>query len=59
MIDGLKWVKERGRKLGIVGTPNFFVQGRLVKSTLGAQELRELVEAGEGARRRGRLLRAR
>jgi protein-disulfide isomerase len=45
MIDGLKWVKERGRKLGIVGTPNFFVQGRLVKSTLGAQELRELVEA--------------
>ena len=34
MIDGLKWVKERGRKLGIVGTPNFFVQGRLVKSTL-------------------------
>jgi protein-disulfide isomerase len=45
MIDGLKWVKERGRKLGIVGTPNFFVQGRLVKSTLGAQELRGLVEA--------------
>jgi protein-disulfide isomerase len=45
MVDGLKWVKERGRKLGVVGTPNFFVQGRLIKSTLGLQDLRELVEA--------------
>ena len=34
MIDGLNWVKERGRKLGVIGTPNFFVQGKLVKSTL-------------------------
>ncbi len=31
MIDGLKWVKERGRKLGVIGTPNFFIQGKLVK----------------------------
>ena len=45
MIDGLKWVKERGRKLGVIGTPNFFVQGRLVKKTLGPEDLRELVEA--------------
>lgn len=44
MIDGLKWVKERGRKLGIIGTPNFFVQGKLVKSTLGMKELRDLIE---------------
>ncbi len=21
----LKWVKDRGRKLGIIGTPNFFI----------------------------------
>jgi len=45
MIEGLRWVKERGRKLGVIGTPNFFVNGRLVKSTLGWKELRELVEA--------------
>lgn len=43
-IDGLKWVKERGRKLGIIGTPNFFVQNKLIKSTLGMKEIRELVE---------------
>ena len=44
MIEGLKWVKDRGRKLGIIGTPNFFIQGKLVKSTLGWKELRERVE---------------
>ncbi len=45
MIAGLKWVKDRGRKLGIIGTPNFFVQGKLIKSTLGWTEVRQLIEA--------------
>ena len=44
MIDGLKWVKERGRKLGVIGTPNFFVNGRLVKSVIGLKELKELID---------------
>lgn len=44
MIDGLKWVKERGRTLGVIGTPNFFVAGRLVKKTLTMSDLREMVE---------------
>ncbi|MFZ4805779.1 MAG: DsbA family protein [Hyphomicrobiaceae bacterium] len=44
MIDGLKWVKDRGRTLGVIGTPNFFVNGRLIKSQLGMKEIRELVE---------------
>jgi protein-disulfide isomerase len=44
MIDGLKWVKERGRTLGVIGTPNFFVDGRLIKSQLGMKEIRDLVE---------------
>jgi protein-disulfide isomerase len=44
MIDGLKWVKERGRTLGIIGTPNFFVQGKLVKKTLAMSDIRELVD---------------
>jgi protein-disulfide isomerase len=44
MIDGLKWVKERGRQLGIVGTPNFFIENRLVKRTLGMKEIREMVD---------------
>jgi protein-disulfide isomerase len=44
MIDGLKWVKERGRTLGIIGTPNFFVQGKLVKKTLAMGDIREMVD---------------
>lgn len=52
MIEGLKQVKERGRLLGVIGTPNFFVNGRLVKSVLGMKELRELIDpvlAGQAA----------
>ena len=41
----LNWVKERGRKLGIIGTPNFFLDNKLIKSTLGWPELRGLIEA--------------
>jgi protein-disulfide isomerase len=44
MIDGLKWVKDRGRTLGIIGTPNFFVGGKLVKKTLAMSDIREMVE---------------
>lgn len=44
MIDGLKWVKDRGRQLGIIGTPNFFVAGKLVKETLTMSAIRERVD---------------
>lgn len=44
MIEGLKWVKERGRQLGIIGTPNFFVAGKLVKSTLTMSAIRERID---------------
>ncbi|MBX9864504.1 MAG: DsbA family protein [Hyphomicrobium sp.] len=44
MIEGLKWVKDRGRTLGIIGTPNFFVAGKLVKKTLTMADIRELVD---------------
>jgi protein-disulfide isomerase len=44
MIDGLNWVKERGRKLGVIGTPNFFVEGKLVKNVLTIDEIRTMVE---------------
>jgi protein-disulfide isomerase len=51
MIAALNWVKERGRTLGVIGTPNFFVNGRLVKSVVGMKEIREMVDpilAGKG-----------
>ena len=44
MIAALNSMKERGRTLGIIGTPNFFVQGKLVKSTLDMNKIRELVD---------------
>lgn len=44
MIDGLKWVKDRGRQLGIIGTPNFFIETRLVKKVIGINEIREIVD---------------
>ena len=44
MIAGLNWVKERGRKLGVIGTPNFFVNGRLIKSVVGMPELRAMID---------------
>lgn len=43
MIDGLQWVKDRGRTLGIIGTPNFFVAGTLVKKVLTIEEIRAMV----------------
>lgn len=52
LLDGLKWVKDRGRTLGIIGTPNFFIDGKLVKKVLSAPELFALVDAalvGPGA----------
>lgn len=45
MIENLKWVKERGRKLGIIGTPNYFVGDKLVKAELTMADIRAAVEA--------------
>jgi protein-disulfide isomerase len=45
MIASLNAIKERGRTLGIIGTPNFFVQGKLIKSTLDTAKLRALIDS--------------
>jgi protein-disulfide isomerase len=47
MVTKLNWVKERGRKLGVIGTPNFFINGKLVKSVIGMNEIRAYVAAAE------------
>jgi protein-disulfide isomerase len=47
MIANLKWVKERGRKLGIIGTPNFFIGTKLIKKELTIGEIADYVEQAE------------
>lgn len=44
LINNLKWVKERGRKLGVIGTPNFFVDGKLYKKVLTIGDIRAMVD---------------
>ena len=56
---GSTGIKERGRTLGVIGTPNFFIHGKLVKSVIGIDEIREMVDpilAGRVADRRHRRL---
>jgi protein-disulfide isomerase len=45
LVGALNRIKERGRNLGIVGTPNFYVGTKLVKGTLEMAQIRELVAA--------------
>ncbi len=44
LIDGLNWVKKRGRKLGVSGTPTFFINGQKVRKPLTYEELKALIE---------------
>lgn len=44
IIEALKAIKERGRTLGIIGTPNFFVMEKRVKSTLTMADIRAMVD---------------
>jgi protein-disulfide isomerase len=49
LVGALNKIKERGRNLGIVGTPNFFVGTKLIKGTLEIAQIRELVNAQLGS----------
>jgi protein-disulfide isomerase len=44
MIAAINGIKERGRSLGIIGTPNFFINGKLVKQTVGIAEIRAMID---------------
>ncbi len=44
LVAALDAVKQRGRLLGIVGTPNFFINGKLVKSTLTLGDVKAIVD---------------
>jgi protein-disulfide isomerase len=44
MIAAINGIKERGRRLGVIGTPNFFVNGKLVKGFLSIADIRAMVD---------------
>ncbi len=44
MISALNQIKDRGRELGVIGTPNYFINGKLVKKALDLAELREIID---------------
>lgn len=43
LSEKLNAIKERGRKLGIIGTPNFFIDGKLYKRRLATSDIHSLV----------------
>lgn len=42
--DGIVWVKQRGRKLGVQGTPTFFINGQKLRGALSFEEMQTLIE---------------
>jgi protein-disulfide isomerase len=44
IIDGLMWVKERGRKFGVAGTPTFFINGKKMRGALTFDQMKALIE---------------
>ncbi len=44
IIDGLVWVKQRGRQFGVSGTPTFFINGKKVRGALTFDEIKALID---------------
>ncbi len=42
ILEGLKWVKQRGRDLGVSGTPTFFINGKKARSVLSMEEIKKM-----------------
>lgn len=53
LVENIKAIKDRGRKLGIIGTPNFFIQDKLIKKAVDMAELSGMIDAALGARTAG------
>ena len=45
IIDGLTWIKERGRQLGVFGTPSFFINGERVSKIISTGDLRAKLDS--------------
>lgn len=50
LVENIKAIKDRGRKLGIIGTPNFFIQDKLVKKAVDMAELSSMIDTAARAK---------
>jgi len=50
LVNNLKLIKDRGRKLGVIGTPNFFIDATLIKKGLTIEELRAQLDEALASR---------
>ncbi len=44
VIDHIKWVKDRGRELGVIGTPTFFINAKQHRSVLTIDDLARIID---------------
>lgn len=44
IIDGLVWVKQRGREFGVSGTPTFFINGKKKRGALTFEQIKAMIE---------------
>ena len=44
LAKSLNSIKDRGRTLGVIGTPNFFINQRLIKKVLTLKDLQEIID---------------
>lgn len=45
LIDNLNTIKNRGRKLGVTGTPTFFINGQKFRKPLSIEEIKTIIDA--------------
>ena len=38
------WVKDRGRKYGVIGTPSFFINGQKLQGTVTFEQMKALIQ---------------
>ena len=50
IIDGLMWVKQRGRQFGVAGTPTFFINGQKTRGVLTFEQMKGMIEPQISAR---------
>ncbi|GAB4225753.1 MAG: DsbA family protein [Methyloligellaceae bacterium] len=43
IIDGLVWVKQRGRQFGVSGTPTFFINGKKARGALTFDQIKAMI----------------